>query len=102
MNSNSINIVEYWRDSKKIHKLLGLKGKIVSFTKISSSDKDGRNSSFFVVLAKLENKRSLMLEVVDESKDIKINDNVKIVLRRTVNSTKKKEDPIIYGLKFKK
>ena len=98
----SINIVEYWRDSKNLDKLLGSKGKVISFTKISSSVKNGQNFSFFVALVKLENKITHILEVVDESKNIKIFDKVKIVLRKVANDTGKNEDPIVYGFKFKK
>ena len=87
---NSISTIEKWRKSKILSKYIGIKGVVISMT-------TGR---YIVALAKMENKTNMLLQVVDESNDIKINDKVIIILRRV--SKPNKMEIIEYGYKFKK
>lgn len=70
---------------------LGLKAKIICFTKISDH---------YICLVQLSFQKKIMLEVTNETKDLAIGDKGILVLRKIGKF--KKEDPIIYGLKFKK
>ena len=95
------NTIEKWRKSNKLSQLLNFKGFIISLTKIANPDTDLQGSThFWIVLAKMENKSNLLLQLVNESQDPKIGDKVKIVLRR-VKSLNKTET-IQYNYKFKK
>jgi|GEM_PF-6113491 uncharacterized OB-fold protein len=94
-------VVEKWRKSSKLNISLGLKGTIVSITKVnSSSDSLVCPNQFYVVLAKMENKTNLLLQLVSESTNPRIGDKVVIVLRRV--RVPSKTEIIEYGYKFKK
>ncbi|MFH1971831.1 MAG: hypothetical protein ABIJ05_05670 [Patescibacteria group bacterium] len=82
--------IEKWRKSNNLHKFLGLKGTVISFTK----------DEFYIALAKMENKSNLLLQIVSESNELGIGDKVKIVLRRVKKPNK--SEVIEYGYKFKK
>lgn len=95
------NVVEKWRRSGKLSTLLGLKGTVVSITKVnSSSDSLGCPNQFYVVLAKMENKTNLLFQLVSESTKPRIGNKVVIVLRRV--RVPLKTEVIEYGYKFKK
>ena len=95
------NTIDYWRNSKDTYKLLGLKGKIISFTKINSPRKDMKDtSSYFVALSELENGDNLTLEVVGGSENVKIGDKVEVILRRIKKPLE--NGIVVYGIKLKK
>jgi len=87
---NSISTIEKWRKSKILSKYIGIKGVVISMT-------TGR---YIVALAKMENRINMLLQVVDESSNIKINDKVLVVLRRV--KIPNKSEVVQYGHKFKK
>lgn len=93
--------VKIWRNQKKIKKLLGLEGKIVTFTKVHvpPSGFEGQ-APYVVVIARLNNGINYTAQLVDwDEKDLHFGRLVKSVLRRTREPGE--ESIIPYGIKFK-
>jgi uncharacterized OB-fold protein len=84
--------IKTWRDHKKISELLGKKGKIVSWTRIQSTQQ-------VIALIELENGERLTSEVVDFSGSVKIGQRVIAVTRRESDWGDK--GVISYGITFK-
>lgn len=93
--------VKIWRNQKKIRSILGLTGKIISFTRIFVPPSGFESQApYVVVIASLENKRNFTGQLVDfEEKNLKIGQKVTAVLRRTKDPGE--EGIIPYGVKFK-
>ena len=93
--------VTIWRKQKKDTPILGMKGKVVTWTKIMvAPPKFQAFTPYVVVLVELENKEKVYGQLVDfEEKDIFINNKVKSVLRRSSSVSQKAL--IEYGVKFK-
>ena len=93
--------VTIWRKQKKDAPILGMKGKVVTWTKIMvAPPKFQAFTPYVVVLVELENKEKVYGQLVDfEEKDIVINKKVTAVLRRTASVGK--NDLIEYGVKFR-
>jgi hypothetical protein len=95
-----ISPVKIWRNQKKIATLVGVRGKIVSWTIISvplSAFAD--QAPYPVVIVELEDKTRMTGQLVDWSqKDLAAGTKVKAVIRRLV---KPDADGVIqYGIKF--
>jgi uncharacterized OB-fold protein len=93
--------VKIWRNQKKIKKLLGLEGKIITFTKVHvpPSGFEGQ-APYVVVVASLESGINYTAQLVDwEEKDLQFGRRVISVLRRTREPGE--ESVIPYGIKFK-
>jgi len=93
--------VKIWRKQKKDAPILGMKGKVVTWTKIMvAPPKFQAFTPYVVVLVELENKEKIYGQLVDfDEKDVVINKKVKTVLRRS--SSVSQNDLIEYGVKFK-
>ncbi len=98
---NMISPVKIWRRQKEIRKVLGKKGKILTWTKIFTPGSDFKKyAPYPVVLVKLENKEKIYGQLVDcEEKNLKIGQEVISVLRKVRASSE--EGVIAYGIKFK-
>jgi uncharacterized OB-fold protein len=96
-----ISPVKIWRRQKIIRRLLGQKGKIISWTKIFVAGTDFKKfAPYFVVLVKLENKEKVVGQLVDfEGDKLSFGLPVKAILRKVKET--KEEDVIPYGIKFK-
>lgn len=96
-----ISPVKIWRRQKEIRKILGKKGKILTWTKIQAPGSDFKKyAPYPVVLVKLENKEKAYGQLVDwEKEDLKIGKKVVSVLRKVREPSK--EGIIAYGVKFK-
>ncbi len=96
-----ISPVKIWRRQKEIRKSLGLKGKILAWTKIFIAGSDFKNKAPYpVVLIRLENGKRALGQLVDyEEKDLKTGGKVLVVLRRVREADE--EGVIPYGIKFK-
>jgi uncharacterized OB-fold protein len=93
--------VKIWRNQKKIRKLLGIRGTLISFTKIFVPPEGFLSQSPYVVaIVKLETGSNYTAQLVDfEEKHLKTGQKVKIILRRTREV--EEESVIPYGIKFK-
>ena len=93
--------VKIWRRQKIIRKILGQKGKIISWTKIFVSGTDFKKfAPYFIVLVELENKERVIGQLVDfEGERLTFSSPVKAILRKVKET--KEEDIIPYGIKFK-
>ncbi len=93
--------VKIWRNQKKVQKLLGLEGKIISFTKIHVPPAGFESQAPFVVtLVRLQTGMRYTAQLVDWSeKQLLIGQRVKAILRRTREAGE--EGVIPYGIKFK-
>ncbi|MCJ7739788.1 OB-fold domain-containing protein [Candidatus Microgenomates bacterium] len=96
-----ISPVKIWRNQKRIRQLLGLKGKIVSFTKIFVPPAGFEaQAPYIVALVKLANGQNFTAQLVDwEDKHLQIGQKVKTVLRKTRDPGE--EGIIPYGVKFR-
>lgn len=96
-----ISPVKIWRNQKKIHKILGLKGVIISFTKVHVPPEGfASQAPYVVVVAKLSKGFNFTAQLVDyDEVDLKTGQKVKTVLRRI--SEAGEEGVIPYGIKFK-
>jgi len=97
-----ISPVKIWRNQKRIRQLLGLKGKIVSFTKIFVPPAGFEaQAPYIVALVKLANGQNFTAQLVDwEDKHLQIGQKVKTVLRKTRDPGE--EGIIPYGVKFRR
>ena len=93
--------VKIWRNQKKIRKLLGLKGRVVSYTKIFVPPAGFISEApYIVAIVRLENGKNLTAQLVDFEEDqLKIGQSILTVLRRTREV--EEESIIPYGIKFK-
>ena len=93
--------VKIWRNQRKIQKLLGLEGKVISFTKIHVPPSGFESQAPYVVaIVKLSTKGNYTAQLVDwEDSNLKIGQKVKTVLRKTKDPGE--EGVILYGVKFK-
>lgn len=96
-----ISPVKIWRNQRKIQLLLGLKGKIVSFSKVYVPPQGFESQApYVVVLVKLDRGINYTAQFVDCSEEnIVTGQRVIAVLRRTKNPGE--EGIIPYGIKFK-
>lgn len=96
-----ISPVKIWRRQKEIRKILGKKGKIISWTKIFGPPVQFKKlAPYFVVLVEFEDKTRIVGQLVDFEKGrINEGDGVVAVLRKTKEIDE--EDIIPYGVKFK-
>lgn len=96
-----ISPVKIWRNQKKIKKLLGKKGEIVSWTKILVPPAGFESQApYVVVIVRLAPDRCYTAQLVNwEEKDLTTGREVRVVLRRTKEPGN--EGVIPYGVKFK-
>ncbi len=96
-----ISPVKIWRRQKEIRELLGLRGKIVTWTKVFVASADfKRQAPFPVVLVELINGQRAVGQLVDyQEEDLKIGKEVKTILRKVRMVSP--EEAIPYGIKFK-
>lgn len=96
-----ISPVKIWRNQKKIQKILGLEGKILSWTKIYVPPSGFESQApYVVVIVSLEKDRNYLAQLVEwEEKHLTIGQKVKSILRRTKEPGV--EGVIPYGVKFK-
>ena len=92
--------VQIWRQHKKLHKYLNKVGKLIVWTKIFVAPTGFEHQVPYLVGIVDFGDQKLPLQIVDcEEKDLKINQKLKIVIRRI---GKVKPDEVIeYGLKVK-
>lgn len=89
-----------WRKHKTLHAYLGMKGKIVVWTKIYVAPEGfEQEAPYIVALVALENGERKTLQVVDSAKDPKDNQTVEVVIRRIGKSSP--DSVIEYGLKVR-
>jgi len=96
-----ISPIKIWRRQKEIRKVLGLKGKILTWTKIFTPGSDFKKyAPYPVVLVELESKEKVYGQLVDgDDIDLKIGAEVISVLRKVRAAS---DDGVIaYGIKFK-
>jgi uncharacterized OB-fold protein len=96
-----ISPVKIWRNQKKIVSLLGLVGKIITYTKIHVPPVGFESQAPYVVaIAKLSNGKNYTAQLVQyNEKELKIGLCVKTILRKTKDPGE--EGIIPYGIKFK-
>lgn len=92
--------VTIWRQHKILHNYLNKKGKLIVWTKIHVAPEGFEHQvPYLVGIVQFDNER-LPLQIVDcAEEDLKINQKVKIVIRKIGKA--KSEDVIEYGLKVK-
>jgi uncharacterized OB-fold protein len=70
-----------WRKSQEIHKLIGKKAKVISFSNICNGP--------YIVMVELKEGKRIMLELTSNNgPNLKINDQVVLVLRKSEVSEK--------------
>lgn len=96
-----VSPVKIWRRQKELRKLLGQKGRVLTWTKVFVAGPNFKKyAPYPVVLVQFNSRKKAFGQLVDyEEKDLKINTKVVAVLRK-VRETEK-EDVIAYGIKFK-
>lgn len=96
-----ISPVKIWRRQKKIRKLLGKKGRIISWTKIYVAGLDfKRLAPYYLALVELEDKKRIIAQIADAQEETNyFNKEVEVVLRRIREV--KEDDVIPYGIKVK-
>lgn len=96
-----ISPVKIWRNQKKVRILLGLTGKIISYTKVFAPPAGFEaQAPFVVVVVRLDNGIKYMAQLVDwNEENLRTDQKVKAVLRRTRDPGG--EGVIPYGVKFK-
>jgi len=96
-----ISPIKIWRNQIKIQKLLGMEGKVISWTKIHVPPEGFESQApYIVVIVNLKNGQNYTAQLVDsyEKREV-LGLTVKAVLRRTRNPGE--EEVIPYGIKFK-
>lgn len=93
--------VKIWRNQKKVRRLLNLKGRIISFTKVYIPSAGFESQAPYVVaIAKFNNGINYTAQLVDfGEKHLTIGQKIKTVLRRTRAAGE--EGVIPYGIKLK-
>jgi hypothetical protein len=96
-----ISPVKIWRRQKQISRLLGKRGTVITWTKITVASQEFKKfAPFPVVIVKLSNGNKAVGQLVDyKEADLKIGTKVIAVLRKTKEG--EREDVIAYGIKFK-
>ncbi len=96
-----ISPVKIWRRQKEIKKILGQKGKIITWTKIFTPSADFKKyAPYPVIMVEFEKKEKAYGQMIDwKEKDLKIGKKVIAVLRRVREGTV--DGVIVYGIKFK-
>lgn len=95
-----ISPVKIWRNQKKIASLVGLTGKIVTWTRISVPQSAFSDQAPYpVVIVQLENNTRMTGQLVDwDQKDLAYGTKVRAVIRRLVQPDA--DGVIQYGIKF--
>ena len=89
-----------WRQHRKLNKYLGREGKLMVWTKIFVAPVGFEHQTPYLVGIVDFSKERMPLQIVDCEEDgLKINQKVKIVIRKIGKA--KSEDVIEYGLKAK-
>lgn len=93
--------VKIWRNQKKIKSLLGITGKIVSWTLVRVPQEGFANQAPYpVVIVKLESGESITAQMVDwQEKQLKIGQKVTTIIRKIAEPSD--EGVIPYGIKVK-
>lgn len=92
--------VQIWRQHKKLNTYLNRIGKLLVWTKIFVAPVGFEHQTPYLVGLVQFNGERLPLQIVDcEEQDLKINQKVKVVIRKI--GKVKSEDVIEYGLKVK-
>lgn len=93
--------VKVWRNQKKISKMLGKHGEIVSWTIIRVPPADfSYQAPYPVAIVKLESGKNIIAQLVDyEEENLRFGQKVVTVLRRT--SKPDSSEVIPYGVKVK-
>lgn len=96
-----ISPVKIWRRQKEVRKILGKKGKIVSWTKIFVAGEEFKKfAPYFVVLVEFDDKTKAVGQLVDFNQEkVKMGEEVIAILRKVKDV--REEDVISYGIKFK-
>lgn len=96
-----ISPVKIWRRQKEVRKILGKKGKIISWTKIFVAEVEFKQlAPYFVILVEFDDKTKVVGQLVDfNGEKINFGDRVVAILRKVKSI--KEEDIIPYGVKFK-
>lgn len=93
--------VKVWRNQKKITKMLGKVGRVISWTIIRVPPADfSYQAPYPVAIVKLGNGRNIIAQVVDSQiGEIRLNQRVTTVVRRTARP--ESTEVIPYGIKVK-
>lgn len=96
-----ISPVKIWRRQKKIRKILGKKGRIVSWTKVYVAGTDFKKSApYYLALVELEDKKKIISQIADSEDNFDYFDKkVEVVLRRIREVNE--EEVIPYGIKIR-
>lgn len=97
----SISPVKVWRSQKKIQKLLGLSGTILSWTKVHVPPLGfAQQAPYILAIIEFESGKRYTAQLVDwDEKHLKLGQKVISVLRKTRDPGE--EGVIPYGIKFK-
>ena len=91
---------QIWRSHKTLHNYLNKEGRLIVWTKIHVAPAGFEHQTPYLVGIVDFGDHKMPLQIVDcEEKDLKINQRVKIVIRKIGKA--KSEDVIEYGLKVK-
>ena len=101
MTKYMISPVKIWRRQSDIRAVLGKRGQIISWTRVSVPGTDFKAyAPYFVVLVKLENGDKVFGQIVDYTEStITVGAQVIATLRKVRQPTE--EGVIVYGIKFK-
>lgn len=92
--------VQIWRQHKTLHTYLNKVGKLLVWTKIFVAPEGFEHQAPYLVGIVQFDKEKMPLQIVDcEEKDLKVNQLVKVVIRKIGKA--KSEDVIEYGIKVK-
>lgn len=93
--------IKIWRNGKAIKSLAGKKGEIIGYTIVRVPPGDfSAYGSYPVAIVKLENKSTMIVQIVDAlESDLVIGKKIILVLRRS--RLEGKEDVISYNIKGK-
>lgn len=96
-----ISPVKVWRRQKRIRKILGKKGKIISWTKIYVCGSDFKKfAPYYIALVELEDKKRIVASITEAQDEVDyFNKKVEVVLRQIKEV--KEEDVIPYGIKVR-
>lgn len=93
------NPVKNWRNTKKLHNIIGKTGKLLVWTKVSTAPTGFEyQAPYYTGIIELENQTKMPIQIIDcEESELKTNMKIKLVTRRL-----KKPGPgdvIDYGIK---
>jgi len=94
--------VKVWRKQKEVNKLLGIRGKVISFSKIHVPPMGFSNQApYYIALIKFADGTSKMGQIVEiADSEMKVGLEVEGIIRRVREVDD--EGVIPYGIKFKK